>query len=386
LNTKTLALINGAIQIKNILLVYTNSMEVFMKIDTTHSTDILDRWARFLGAMLTVALMMPTVSLAINPNPNPEPVVLVTADNFAVLAAAGISNTGSTVLTGDIGSYPTDAITGFGPGTFTGTNYGNTVTTQTAMTDLNTAYGDAATRPGANTIATELGAANLTAGVYTSASGTFGLTGTLTLTGDANSVFIFQMATTLTTASSSQVILDGVEWTNVFWQVGSSATLGESSHLEGTILAQTSITVGNSATVNGRLLAGAGAWSGTAWDGDLTGAVTLENNTVDMPVVTAVENGGIAPQEFSLMQNYPNPFNPSTQIQYTIGKAGLVSLKVYNVLGCEVAALVNGRQEAGSYTVPFGINKGTLGLSSGVYFYRLEAGSFVSTKKLILMK
>jgi hemolysin activation/secretion protein len=64
----------------------------------------------------------------------------------------------------------------------------------------------------------------------------------------------------------------------------------------------------------------------------------------------------------------------------------MVSLKVYNLLGLEVATLVNGRQEAGSYTVPFGINTGTFGLSSGVYFYRLEAGSFVSTKKLILMK
>jgi hypothetical protein len=95
---------------------------------------------------------------------------------------------------------------------------------------------------------------------------------------------------------------------------------------------------------------------------------------------------GLAPQEFALLQNYPNPFNPSTKIQYSLANAAQVSLKVYNVLGLEVATLVNGRQEAGSYTVPFGINTGTLGLSSGVYFYRLEAGSFVSTKKLVLMK
>jgi hypothetical protein len=92
------------------------------------------------------------------------------------------------------------------------------------------------------------------------------------------------------------------------------------------------------------------------------------------------------PKSFKLEQNYPNPFNPSTRIQYSLEKAVQVSLKVYNVLGLEVATLVNGRQDAGSYTVPFGINTGTLGLSSGVYFYRLEAGSFVSTKKLILMK
>ena len=95
---------------------------------------------------------------------------------------------------------------------------------------------------------------------------------------------------------------------------------------------------------------------------------------------------GSAPQVFALLQNYPNPFNPSTEIGYSLEKAGMVSLKVYNMLGQEVATLVNGPQEAGSYTVPFGINKGTLGLSSGVYIYRLEAGSFISTKKLVLMK
>jgi hypothetical protein len=100
---------------------------------------------------------------------------------------------------------------------------------------------------------------------------------------------------------------------------------------------------------------------------------------------TAVDNG-ITPQEFSLSQNYPNPFNPSTMIQYSLGKAGIVSLRIYNLLGYEVATLVKGRQEAGSYTVPFGINNGTFSLSSGVYFYRLETGSFVATKKLILMK
>ncbi len=93
-----------------------------------------------------------------------------------------------------------------------------------------------------------------------------------------------------------------------------------------------------------------------------------------------------ATTSFALSQNYPNPFNPSTQIQYSLEKTAQVSLKVYNVLGNEVATLVNGRQEAGSYTVPFNSNKVTPSLSSGVYLYRLEAGSFVSTKRLILMK
>jgi hypothetical protein len=92
------------------------------------------------------------------------------------------------------------------------------------------------------------------------------------------------------------------------------------------------------------------------------------------------------PDAFALDQNYPNPFNPSTRIQYSLAKATLVSLKIYNLLGNEVGTLVNGYQEAGMYAVAFGAVQGTLGLPSGVYFYRLEAGSFISTKKLTLMK
>jgi beta propeller repeat protein len=102
--------------------------------------------------------------------------------------------------------------------------------------------------------------------------------------------------------------------------------------------------------------------------------------------LSTVESAGIAPAGFMLSQNYPNPFNPTTVISYQLSVNGYVTLKVYDVLGSEVAVLVNGRQEAGSYTVPFNTNNGTLNLSSGVYFYRLEAGAFVSTKKLILMK
>ena len=100
---------------------------------------------------------------------------------------------------------------------------------------------------------------------------------------------------------------------------------------------------------------------------------------------TGVDNGS-APHQFNLSQNYPNPFNPSTKIEYSLEKAEMVSLKVYNVLGNEVASLVNGRQEAGRYTVSFGTSKETFDLLSGVYFYRLEAGSFISTRKLVLVR
>jgi len=103
-----------------------------------------------------------------------------------------------------------------------------------------------------------------------------------------------------------------------------------------------------------------------------------------MKPVVSVEQVSAVPMKYSLLQNYPNPFNPSTQINYSIEKAGQVSLKVYDMLGRVVSTVVNEHQTAGTYTVS--LNMAGQGFSSGVYFYRLETGSFVSTRKLILLK
>jgi len=92
------------------------------------------------------------------------------------------------------------------------------------------------------------------------------------------------------------------------------------------------------------------------------------------------------PRKYALEQNYPNPFNPSTQIRYSLEKSGMVNLKVYDVIGREVATLVNTNQDAGSYSVNFDAAKAGRGLASGVYFYRLEAGSFVATHKMMVLK
>ena len=86
--------------------------------------------------------------------------------------------------------------------------------------------------------------------------------------------------------------------------------------------------------------------------------------------------------DYTLLQNYPNPFNPSTKIKFSIPQKENVILKVYNILGKEVAVLVNKEMEAGEYDIEFGSD----GLNSGVYFYTLEAGNFIQTKKMILMK
>jgi uncharacterized repeat protein (TIGR01451 family) len=147
-----------------------------------------------------------------------------------------------------------------------------------AQNDLTTAYNDAAAESVTGTIATELGGTTETPGVYNSAAGTFGITGTLTLDaqGNPNAIFIFQAASTLITASASNVVLvNGAQASNVFWVVGSSATLGTGSTLQGTILALTSITVTTGATINGQALA-------------RNGAVTLDTNqiTVPMPALT----------------------------------------------------------------------------------------------------
>jgi hypothetical protein len=204
------------------------------------------------------------------------PVSLGTADGFAVLAGSGITNTGPTTINGDLGTYPTTTITGAGTLTVTGTNHGGDAVTQGSKTDLVTAYNNAAAEGPTSPIVADLGGQSLTPGVYNSAS-SIGLTGALTLNGggDPNAVFVFQAGSTLTTASASQVnLINGAQSCNVFWQVGSSATLGTSSSFLGTILALTSITVTTGVTVDGRVLAS-------------NGAVTLDTDTITKPTCAA---------------------------------------------------------------------------------------------------
>ena len=219
------------------------------------------------GAVLGATAFVSTASAA------QATVGLGTASSFAVLAGSGITNTGATTITGDVGTFPTTAETGFGSVTLNGAdNAGNSVT-QGAQNDLVTAYNDAAGRTPVSTIATELGGSVLSGGVYNSAAGTFGLTGTLTLNGqgDPSTVFIFDAASTVITASSSNILLEnGAQACNVFWVVGSSETLGTNTSFVGTTLALTSITLDTGATVAGRELA-------------QNGAVTLDSNTITVP-------------------------------------------------------------------------------------------------------
>jgi len=197
-------------------------------------------------------------------------VLLGTADSFAVLGGSTITNTGTSVVTGNLGLYPGTSVTGFPPGVLNGIQYVNNASAIQAKADLTTAYNNAAGQTPATTIATELGGATLLPGIYSSADGTFGLTGTLTLDANNNpdAIFIFKTTTTLTTAGASVItLINGAQACNVFWQVGSSATLGTSSVFKGNILALTSITLTTGARVDGSVLA-------------QNGAVTLDTNVV----------------------------------------------------------------------------------------------------------
>ncbi|HVL04290.1 MAG TPA: ice-binding family protein, partial [Acidimicrobiales bacterium] len=205
----------------------------------------------------------------------PAPVELGTAGSFAVLAGQGVTNTGPTTVNGNLGTSPNPSVTGAGL-TVNGTIHRADAVAAQAQADTTVAYDSAAGRTPVTVVATELGNQNLKAGVYSSATGTFEITGTLTLDaeGDPNAVFIFQMASSLVTASSSNVnIINAGTSCNVFWQVGSSATLGTFSTFRGTILALASITVTTGVTIDGRALA-------------RNGAVTLDTDTITRATCT----------------------------------------------------------------------------------------------------
>jgi hypothetical protein len=192
---------------------------------------------------------------------------LGTAASYSVLAGQTVTNTGPSVLKSNVGVSPGTAISGFPPGVTDGVIHEGDAHSLQAQSDLTTAYNNAAGQASDGSVGPQLGGLTLVPGVYT-ADSSAGLTGPLTLDaqGDPGAVFIFQIGSALTTASNSSVVLlNDAQSCHVFWQVGSSATLGTGTTFVGTIMALTSITADTGATVEGRALA-------------RNGSVTLDSN------------------------------------------------------------------------------------------------------------
>ena len=234
---------------------------------------------------LAIALVLPATPSSAATAPT-----LATAGSFAVLASATITNTGPSVVNGDLGVSPGTAITGFeasdgGPGQVNGSVHAGDAIALQARADASSAYSDLAGQvcPDGNDLTgQDLVGLTLTAGVYCFSSSAQ-LSGALTLDaeGDPDAVFVFQIGSTLTTASDSSVLVTSSDAAcNVFWQVGSAATLGTGTDFVGTILAGTeAVTAATGATVMGRLVS-------------LNAAVTLDTNTVSASSCTDTSTPG----------------------------------------------------------------------------------------------
>ncbi|MDZ4758011.1 MAG: ice-binding family protein [Bacteroidota bacterium] len=199
---------------------------------------------------------------------------LRSAGDFTILAGAGVTNIGNTIINGDLGTSPTGTVNGFPPGKVNGDIHAANPTADQAKLDLTTAYNDAQGRStGAVSLPGDLSGLTLYPGLYSNSTSVMLSAGNVTLDakGNANAIFIFKMGSTLTTSSGTKVILSGgAQAKNIFWAVGSSATLGTTSIFYGNILADQSISLNTGATLTGRALT-------------RIGAVTLQGNKVNKP-------------------------------------------------------------------------------------------------------
>ena len=240
------------------------------------------------------------------------------AKSFAVLASSTITNTGQTVITGDMGVSPGTAITGFLPGkVLSGLQYSGAASLAgEGQTDAMALYTDLKNRTKGviDMTGQDLGNKTLKPGTYKFSS-SVGITGTLTLddTDDPNGVFIFQIGSTITTATASKVVMkSGGKGPNVFWQVGSSATIGTYSTFAGNILALASITMTTGATTTGRLFA-------------LTAAVTFDTNTAfaSSEEISDKDGDGIP----DLMDDYPEDATKAFNNYSSIGEGSTVGFE-----------------------------------------------------------
>jgi hypothetical protein len=280
------------------------------------------------------------------------PINLATATSYGVIAATAITDTGPTTVSGDIGLSPgaSSSYTGQAHVTQPGGTVVHTADAQSlqAQADLGNAYTVAASLTPTLAGQNELGGLSLPPGVYSSGS-SLQVTGQLTLNaaGDPNAVWVFQAGSTLTTATNSSVMLvNGASACNVFWQVGSSATIGVGTHFVGSVMALTSVTAQTNATVAGRLLAE-------------NGAVTLDTNTITVPTGCTNASSTVVSSSASL--------TPATLPKGIVGRTFSTTIPVSGS-PTPVFSLVSG-------TLPTGLTLSSDGTISGTPA-RAESTSF----------
>lgn len=265
------------------------------------------------GLGLTAALLLGTGGPASAATVLDGPVDLGTAATYGVLATSEITNTGPSVVNGDVGLSPGTSITGFGglaDGVVNGTVHQTDAEAAQAQDDATGAYTIAASLSPTQTGVGELNGLSLTPGVYTGGELSLAGAGILTLEGAADSVWVFQASSTLTIGGASQIVITGgANACNVFWQVGSSATIEGAADFQGTVLAAASVTAVTGASIEGRLVA-------------LNGAVTLDTNDITAP--TGCPPPGTVSEVFAptITSGAPTDATAGTAYEFTVTAEG----------------------------------------------------------------
>jgi hypothetical protein len=244
----------------------------------------------FRIALLAFAGLLSSMLLATSASAAPATVGLGTAASFSVLGGSTVTNTGPTTMFGDLGLAPGSSVTG-APHVLGQTHVDDAVAIQ-AKNALTTAFNNAAGRPSEGSAGTDLAGQTFTAGVRTASSSLLLSSSSVILDaqGDPNAVFIFQIGTTLITGSNTTVqLINGAQACNVFWQVGSSATLGTGTRFVGTVMAGATITAKTAATIHGRLLA-------------QTAAVNLDTNTITQSNCAIGATEAATPEETAALE------------------------------------------------------------------------------------
>lgn len=301
------------------------------------------------------------------------PVDLGTAAPFSVLAGETVTNTGPSVLSGDLGLAPGTSITGFLPGTFGGTLHQTDAVAVQAQIDLMTAYNVAASLTPIATGLGDLTGSSLIPGVYS--GGEVSVTGALTLEGTAESVWVFQAASTLTIGSGAIItVTGGASACNVFWQVSSSATLQTGAQFVGTVMAAESITAETAATITGRLLA-------------RNGAVTLDSNVITTPTGCTAGTVTISPEVTS---SVPPVGTVGTPYSHTITASGVPSPTFAVTAGTlapglsldELTGLLTGEPTTpGSYTFGVTVSNGSAPAAVVTYTVTVDSDSSAAVEE-----